>query len=73
LAQHWLLLNKYVHLKHKHAAPGQNLRGQHRLLNNRHIDMFRESTDYSRRVTLPEAAEAVVEQTSPEAAQADVE
>jgi len=66
-------LNKYVHLKHKHAGPGQNFRGQHRLLYNRHIGMSRESTDCSRRVTLPEAAQAVVEQTSPEAAQADVE
>ncbi len=37
------------------------------------VDMSRESTDCSRRVPLPEAAEAVVEQTSPEAAQTDVE
>jgi hypothetical protein len=49
----------------------RHLRGQHRLLYN--IDMSRESTDCSRRVTLPEAAQAVVKQTSPEAAQADVE
>jgi hypothetical protein len=40
---------------------------------NRHIDMSRESKDCFRTVTLPEAAQAVVEQTSPEAAQADVE
>jgi hypothetical protein len=51
----------------------RHLRGQHRLLYNRHIGMSRESTDCSRRVTLPEAAQAVVEQTSPEAAQAVVE
>jgi hypothetical protein len=50
-----------------------HLRGQHSLLYDRHIDMSRESTDCSRRVTLPKAAQAVVEQTSPEAAQADVE
>jgi hypothetical protein len=51
----------------------RHLRGHHRLLYNRHIDMSRKSTDCSRRVTLPEAAQAVVKQTSPEAAQADVE
>ncbi len=65
-----------MHLKHKHAAPGQTPPGTAQTAvqqTHRHACPGKAQTACSRRVTLPKAAQAVVKQTSPEAAQADVE
>ncbi len=72
-----LLLNKYAHLKHKHAAAGQTppwtlqtaVATRTRPGKAQRRDTFKSSTGRHRRDTRPEAAQAVVEQTSPEAAQ----